>query len=84
MSAVNQFLREFVEMRKNISPVGKIVGNPQPANPSAKKRKEKFAKQQETLTTSLAKILEEKPGKKELIAFLQNRANDLSTEKMTT
>jgi hypothetical protein len=54
MSAVNAFLKDFLEMRKSLTPQ-QIVGNPTPANPESKKRKEKFTKQQQVKRISLTR-----------------------------
>ena len=82
MSAVNGFLKEFMEMRKSLVPTPKIVGNPSPANPATKKRKEKFTKEQTTQDSTLATIIEDKPHKRVIIEFLQKHANHLTEEKM--
>ena len=82
MSAVNAFLKDFMEMRKGLAPT-KIVGNPKPANPETRKRKAKFKKEQETQDISLMGIIEKKPHKRVVIEFLQNRANELTEAKMT-
>lgn len=60
----------------------KIVGNPSPANPATKKRKEKFTKEQETKDPTLATIIEDKPHKRVVIEFLQKHANSLTEQKM--
>lgn len=82
MSAVNAFLKDFLEMRKNLQPPSKIVGNPTPANPDTKKRKEKFKKEQEVDGMSLMTIIEKKPHRREVIKYLQDRANHYTVEKM--
>jgi len=87
MSAVNAFLKDFMEMRKALTPQGpaggaKIVGKPEPANPDAKKRKAKFKKEQDTENTSLMTIIEKKPHRRDVIHYLQERANEFTTQKM--
>ena len=69
-------------MRKGLTPPTKIVGNPTPANPDTKKRKAKFKKEQETENTSLMTIIEKKPHRREVIKYLQERANHFTVEKM--
>jgi hypothetical protein len=81
MSAVNAFLKDFLEMRKSLTPQ-QIVGNPTPANPESKKRKEKFTKQQQVKDASLATIIEDKPHKRVVVEYLQKRANALTEQKM--
>ena len=81
MSAVNAFLKDFLEMRKSLTPQ-QIVGNPTPANPETKKRKEKFTKQQQVKDASLATIIEDKPHKRVVVEYLQKRANGLTEQKM--
>lgn len=83
MAAVNAFLKDFLEMRKALPTASQIVGNPKPANPETRKRKEKFKKEQEVDKPGLQTIIEEKPNRKVVIAYLQHRANDLSVEKMS-
>ena len=83
MSAVNGFLKDFMEMRKSlVPPTPKIVGKPTPANPVTKKRKEKFTNEQTTQNPTLATIIEDKPHKRVVIEFLQNHANHLTETKM--
>lgn len=83
MSAHNAFLKEFLEMRKTlVPPTPKIVGNPQPANPASKKRKEKFTKEQTTQDPTLATIIEDKPHKRVVVEYLQKHANHLTEQKM--
>ena len=83
MSAVNGFLKDFMEMRKSlVPPTPKIVGNPTPANPETKKRKEKFTKEQTTKDPSIATIIEDKPHKRVVIEYLQKHANHLTETKM--
>lgn len=82
MSAVNGFLKDFLEMRKALVPTPKIVGNPSPANPATKKRKEKFTKEQETKDPTLATIIEDKPHKRVVVEYLQKHANSLTEQKM--
>ena len=82
MSGVNAFLKDFIEFRKALQPSPTIVGNPKPANPQARKRKEKFKQEQEKKDTSLMTIIEDKPHKRVVIEYLQNRANELTEQKM--
>lgn len=83
MSAVNGFLKDFIEMRKSlVPPTPKIVGNPSPANPATKKRKEKFTKEQTVQDPTLATIIEDKPHKRVVIEYLQKHANSLTESKM--
>jgi len=82
MSAQNAFLKEFIEFRKALQPPPTIVGNPKPANPDARKRKEKFKQQQEKKDTSLMTIIEDKPHRRVVIEYLQDRCNHFTEQKM--
>jgi hypothetical protein len=82
MAATNAFLKEFIEFRKALQPSPTIVGNPKPANPATKKRKEKFTKEQEKKDCSLMTICQEKPHKRVVIDYLQDRCNYFTEAKM--
>lgn len=88
----NGFLKDFVEMRKALVPANHIgrpgVIDPLPKNPSGEKRTGKKKKQEPTQTQqtegemTLAKIIEDKPPKNDVIRYLQHLANELTTKKM--
>lgn len=84
MSAVNGFLKDFLEMRKALQPSPTIVGNPKPANPAARKRKEKFTQEQEKKDTSLMTICEDKPHRRVVVEYLQDRCNYFTEKKMAS
>jgi hypothetical protein len=81
MSAVNSFLKEFLEMRKGLS---KNPGEPVQAKKDPKKavlepkKKPKMTKEKPGLMT----IVQDKPGRRVVIEYLQNRANELTEQKM--
>jgi hypothetical protein len=89
---MSNFLRDFIEMRKSLVPVNHqgnmTLIDPLPKNPSGQKREGKKIKQEMTSkqTTegdmTMAKIIEEKPDRKEMLRFLQTMANDLTLKKM--
>jgi hypothetical protein len=88
MSATNSFLKEFLDMRKAIKPGQTPTTTTQ--NPMTKpdgkggKRKKKVKPEptQKITDMSLQTIIDDKPNKKEVIKFLQQRANDYTVQKM--
>jgi hypothetical protein len=92
MSGGNGFLKDFMQMRKAMIPANHQgrpgVIDPLPKNPSGQKRTGKQKKQEPTQKqqtegeTTMAKIIEEKPERKEVVRFLQTLANELTTKKM--
>jgi hypothetical protein len=74
MSAVNAFLFDFIKMRKEM----------QPGAPPKKASRVKYAKdtQEDSPNHTLANIIEKKPHKREVIEYLQERANAYSAEMM--
>jgi hypothetical protein len=85
MSAVNSFLKEFLEMRKGLS---KNPGEPVQAKKDPKKavlepkKKPKMTKEQIVEKPGLMTIVQDKPGRRVVIEYLQNRANELTEQKM--
>lgn len=85
----NGFLKDFMEMRKALVPANHPgrsgVVDPLPKNPSDKGKKKKqqpsFTQQTEGEVT-MAKIIEDKPPKNDVIRYLQHLANELTTKKM--
>ena len=85
MSAVNSFLKEFLEMRKSLP---KNPGEPAQAKKDPKKavlepkKKVKFTKDQTVEKPGLMTIIQDKPGRRVVVEYLQNRANELTEQKM--
>jgi hypothetical protein len=77
MPEIPSFLKEFMDMRKQVSKVEKTPVE-------AKKIRKGETKPIETALdgTSLASIIEKKPSKKVLQDYMQKRCDALSKEKM--
>jgi hypothetical protein len=78
----NAFLKEFINMRKEAAPV-------QMAHDKLPKKKGSDTKKKAALKAAphvenggLQHIIENKPPRKEVIEYLQNRANHYTIEKM--
>ena len=79
----NPFLRDFLAMRKQQAPPTKSPADVLPKKEKKKTQlKEEPKKTTETNEPSLESIIEEKPHRKVVIDFLQNRANAYTIEKM--
>lgn len=78
----NPFLLEFMNMRKNLN-----ASSPSPAptsNPKTKPKKDSGTKtiSMEATKPGFKTIIDEKPGKRPVIEYLQKRANELTIRKM--
>jgi hypothetical protein len=82
--ATNAFLKDFLVMRKSLTPAG-ISKEAHIPTPVQKKKRgmPKMSEEKETLNTTLQTIKEEKPPKKVVICYLQEKANEFTVEKMT-
>ena len=84
MQSNNAFLKEFLNMRKNIT-----ASSASPADVLPKKKKEgaktkeQLSERQERKEPGLMTIIEDKPEKRVVIEYLQKRANELTEKKMT-
>jgi hypothetical protein len=76
----NDFLRQFVEMRKAIAPSGAAAAR---VEPPASKRAKKTSSAQKVSEGGLQHIIENKPGRKEVEEYFQTRCDELTSEKMT-
>jgi hypothetical protein len=74
----NEFLKQFVEMRKGIAP-GPMAAST--VLPQSKKGK-KISKAQVVTDSGLQRIMEEKPPRKDVEEYLQKRCHDLTNSKM--
>lgn len=85
MSAVNSFLKEFLEMRKGLpaSPGEPVKAKKDPKKASMEpKKKAKFTKEQTVDKPGLMTIIQDKPGRRVVIEYLQNRSNEFTEQKM--
>jgi hypothetical protein len=94
MSGTNSFLKEFLTLRKSLSPsdiaasaaVGALGSAPPVrAAPRTRMNKKKDAgPEKKEHDTTLASIVEKKPGIKDMYRYFQQRANDLTIAKMAS
>ena len=86
MNNHNAFLKEFLAMRKELTPHKPASKSPEDVLPKLKGNKEKpkakLSKEQEVDKPGLMTIIQEKPHKKVVIAYLQTKANELTEKKM--
>ena len=82
--ATNAFLKDFLVMRKGLTSAG-ITKEPHIPTPVQKKKRgmPKLSEEKETLNTTLQTIKEEKPPKKMVSNYLQEKANEYTVEKMS-
>ena len=83
MSGANPFLQEFLQMRKTFQASGPAPADVLPKSKKGRKPKEQFTKEQKVAKPGIQHIIEEKPKKKVLIEYLQNRANELTLQKIS-
>ena len=81
MTAVNSFLKEFINLRKELNPTN-AVRNAGVSSTATPARKDKPNKRAVVVDSGLAHIIEKKPHKRVVLEHLQKKANDLTTEKM--
>ena len=75
---MSSFLNDFISMRKGLAKP--LVQNTlKPKTPSQKKL---MSPAQDVEESTLTRIIETKPPRKELLQYLQKRANELTVEKM--
>lgn len=80
MNAHNGFLKEFLDIRKNLH-----KSEPSVKETRGKMRNQKVmptADNETPIEITLARIIEEKPKKKEVEEFLQKECDKLTKEKM--
>ena len=76
----NDFLRQFIEMRKAVAPNGAQAARVDPTPTS--KRAKKTSSVQKVTDGGLAHIIENKVGRKEVEEYLQKRCDELTADKM--
>jgi len=81
MASANQFLKDFMDLRKNINPLSGVK-SPAEAVKEEKKKKGKMSKNPEPEESGLAHIIEDKPGRKKVEEYLGNRISELYAKKM--
>jgi hypothetical protein len=74
MSA-NAFLKEFIKMRQEVKAAV-------PTSSPGMSGKQKHTKKQEVIEGGVNHIIEKKPPKREVMEYLQEKANSLTIEKM--
>ena len=80
---VNQVLRDFLEMRKNLhksDPAALVKDNKKKTGKAGGKTSEAILNEEFGIT--VAKIIEEKPSKKIVCEYFQKEADKLTKEKM--
>ena len=82
MSAINSFLGDFIKMRKEMTPPRNAVNAPGAVKKAGTNIKHEPKSTIEVIDTSLQRILDNKPPKKEVIEYLQERANAYTVKKM--
>jgi hypothetical protein len=76
----NDFLRQFLEMRKAIAPSPMATARVEPAPKS--KRAKKGSSVQKVMDGGIQHIIENKPGRKEVEEYFQKSCDELTSEKM--
>ena len=81
MSGLNSFLHEFIRMRKDLVPM-KDSSKASGAVKMKPKSRVSYKKDDVAANHTLAHIIEKKPNRREVIEYLQERANSLTEIKM--
>lgn len=82
MNRANEFLSQFIEMRKGIAATNPSAAAAVAAQMPASKKAKKTSKKQVFTDTGYESIIEHKPGRKEVMEYFQKRCDDLTAEKM--
>jgi len=77
----NDFLRQFMEMRKQIAPNPSAAAAVAKQEPLAKRAK-KVGPIREVMEGTISHIIEHKPKKKEVEEYFQHMCDDLTGQKM--
>lgn len=78
---VNDFLKQFVDMRRQIAPTPAAAASVL-ANPPLTKKAKKGSKTQEVTDATISYILEQRPPKKEVGMYFQKLCDELTAAKM--
>jgi len=81
MRGANDFLRQFVEMRKQIAPNPSAAAAVAKQAPASKKAKALSAVR-EVADTTISHIVENRPPKRDVMDYFQERCNELTSAKM--
>lgn len=76
----NDFLKQFIEMRKAIAPSGAVAARVDPTPTS--KRAKKTSSVQKITEGGLQHIIENKPPRKEVEEYFQKACDELTADKM--
>jgi hypothetical protein len=79
MSAVNAFLFDFIKLRKEMHSPAPGAKQKPPSNTRVKYQEDAT---DNSLNNTLGRIIEKKPHKREVIEYLQERANEHTARKM--
>lgn len=82
MSVVNSFLNEFIKMRKEANPIPNAANAAGAVKRRGTNTKDVAKVSRDVINGGLQRIIDEKPHKREVIDYLQERANGLTVEKM--
>lgn len=74
----NDFLRQFIEMRKSIAPTPQAMVDATPVSKKAKK----LSKTQAYVEGGIQEIIEKKPGKRHLEEYFQKMCQELDAAQM--
>ena len=77
----NDFLKQFIEMRRSVAPNPSAAAAAAKAEPAAKKTKKGNAIR-EVMEGNIAYIIEEKPNKKHVMEYFQEMCDGLTAKKM--
>jgi len=78
----NAFLSQFIEMRRGIAAQNPSAAQAAAAQMPKSKKTKKTSSKQAFTDGGIQGIIEHKPGKKEVMEFLQKRCDELTAEKM--
>jgi membrane protease subunit (stomatin/prohibitin family) len=79
----NEFLSQFIEMRKGIAATNPSAAAAVAAAAPASKKAKKTSKKQVFTDCGVENIIEHRPGRKEVEEYFQKRCDDLTTEVMS-
>lgn len=79
----NDFLAQFIEMRKGIAATNPSAAQAVAAQMPASKKAKKSSKKQSFTDGGVQSIIEHKPGRKDVMEYLQKRCDELTVEVMS-
>ena len=78
----NEFLSQFIEMRKGIAATNPSAAAVVAAQMPASKKFKKSSRKQAFTDTGVDSLVEHKPGRKQVEEYFQDKCNKLTEEKM--